>query len=52
MPGFAIAVTDALEPLVPFVPEIVVSALGEAAVVDGCLAMGTEMAWRQVLRRD
>ena len=51
VPGFAIAVADAMEPLVPFVPEIVVSALGEAAVVDGCLAMGTEMAWQQVLQR-
>jgi predicted NBD/HSP70 family sugar kinase len=50
-PDFAAAVAEALEPMVPFTPEILVSALGEAAVVDGCLAMGTEMAWQQVLSR-
>lgn len=50
-PGFATAVAEALEPMVPFTPAILVSALGEAAVVDGCLAMGMEMAWQQVLAR-
>jgi predicted NBD/HSP70 family sugar kinase len=50
-PGFAAAVAEALEPLVPFVPDILVSALADAAVVDGCLAMGTEIAWQQVLGR-
>lgn len=50
-PGFAAAVAEALDPMVPFRPEILVSALTEAAVVDGCLAMGTEMAWRQILER-
>lgn len=50
-PGFATAVAEALEPMVPFRPEILVSALAEAAVVDGCLAMGTEMAWQQILDR-
>lgn len=50
-PGFADAVAEALEPMVPFRPEILVSALAEAAVVDGCLAMGTEMAWHQILNR-
>lgn len=50
-PGFAPAVAEALEPLVPFLPEIRVSALGDAAVVDGCLAAGLERAWLGVLER-
>jgi predicted NBD/HSP70 family sugar kinase len=50
-PGFAASVATALEPLIPFVPELLVSALGEAAVVDGCLAMGVEMAWQRILER-
>jgi len=50
-PGFAAAVAETLEPMVPFAPEILVSALGEAAVVDGCMAMGMEIAWQQVLER-
>ena len=30
----------------PVVPEVVVSALGDDAVVDGCLAEGMERAWQ------
>jgi hypothetical protein len=29
-------------------PEVRVSALGTHAVVDGCLAAGAELAWRQL----
>lgn len=47
--GFAGAVARALEGLTPLVPEIRVSALGEDAVVQGCLAAGTELAWERVL---
>lgn len=49
-PGFAAEVAAELERLAPFVPEIRVSALGEDAVVDGCLATGMEQAWQRVLR--
>jgi predicted NBD/HSP70 family sugar kinase len=48
-PGFADSVTAALRGLVPVTPEIRVSALGNDAVVDGCLAAGTELAWRRLL---
>lgn len=50
-PGFAEAVGGALESLAPVVPEIRVSALGDDAVVDGCLAAGLEMAWQKLLER-
>jgi predicted NBD/HSP70 family sugar kinase len=50
-PGFAAAVSHAVEPIVPFAPGVVVSALGDDAVTDGCLAMGTELAWRRLLER-
>ena len=50
-PGFASAVAESLDRLAPFVPEIRVSALGDDAVVDGCLAAGMEMAWHRVLER-
>ncbi len=50
-PGFAAQVGAALEALAPVVPEIRVSALGDDAVVDGCLAAGMERAWRRVLER-
>ena len=33
----------------PVLPEVRVSALGTDAVVDGCLASGTELAWQQLL---
>jgi hypothetical protein len=32
------------------VPEIRVTALGEDAVVQGCLAAGAELAWERILR--
>jgi predicted NBD/HSP70 family sugar kinase len=47
--GFATEVGRALERLAPFVPELRVSALGEDAVVQGCLAAGTDLAWAHVL---
>lgn len=50
-PGFAAAVASELGKLVPFVPEVRVSALGQDAVVDGCLALGLERAWERVLDR-
>ncbi|MGD1012716.1 MAG: ROK family transcriptional regulator [Acidimicrobiales bacterium] len=50
-PGFASEVGTALEALTPVVPEIRVSALGDDAVVDGCLAAGMERAWQRVLER-
>ena len=48
-PGFAEAVTSELEGITPVMPDIKVSALGTDAVVDGCLAAGTELAWGQVM---
>src|SRR5499427_2972666 len=48
-PGFAEAVTAELEGITPVMPGIKVSALGTDAVVDGCLAAGTELAWGQVM---
>ena len=48
-PGFAELVTRELEPIAPVMPAIRVSALGTDAVVDGCLAAGTELAWGQVM---
>jgi predicted NBD/HSP70 family sugar kinase len=50
-PGFAAEIGAALEVLAPVVPEIRVSALGDDAVVDGCLAAGMERAWNRVLER-
>ncbi len=47
-PGFAAAVTSELCRLAPVVPEVRVSALGADAVVDGCLAAGTERAWQRL----
>ncbi len=44
-PGFAAAVTVELGKISPVLPEIRVSALGTSAVVDGCLASGTDLAW-------
>jgi len=48
-PGFAEAVTRELEWIAPVMPAIRVSALGTDAVVDGCLAAGTELAWARVM---
>jgi predicted NBD/HSP70 family sugar kinase len=50
-PGFAAAVTGALARLVPFRPPILASALGDDAVVDGCLAAGLERTWERALTR-
>jgi predicted NBD/HSP70 family sugar kinase len=47
-PGFAAEVTRELRPLAPVMPEVRVSALGTEAVVDGCLAAGTGLAWKQL----
>ena len=50
-PGFASRVAEALEGVAAVAPELRVSALGDDAVVDGCLAAGMERAWQTVLRR-
>jgi predicted NBD/HSP70 family sugar kinase len=50
-PGFAEAVIDELKTLAPFVPELRASALGDDAVVEGCVASARERAWRRVLER-
>jgi hypothetical protein len=42
-------VGEELERIAPVMPAIRVSALGTDAVVDGCLAAGTELAWGQVM---
>jgi hypothetical protein len=49
-PGFAAAVAAGLRKLAPVVPEVRVSALGTDAVVDGCLAAGTEHAWERLTK--
>ena len=48
-PGFAGAVSKALEEIAPVLPEVKVSALGTDVVVDGCLAEATAMAWTQLI---
>jgi predicted NBD/HSP70 family sugar kinase len=48
-PGFADEVAARLADLAPIVPEVRPSALGEDAVVDGCLAVGSEQLWEHVL---
>jgi len=47
-PGFAEAVTGELSKLAPVMPDVKVSALGTNAVVNGCLAAGTDLAWQQL----
>ena len=47
--GFAEDVAAELGRLSPVVPEVRPSALGEDAVVDGCLALGRERLWTSVL---
>ena len=47
-PGLAAAVAAELAELSPAVPEVLVSALGRDAVVDGCLAAGGELAWHRL----
>jgi predicted NBD/HSP70 family sugar kinase len=48
-PGFAAEVGARLAELSPVVPEVRPSALGEDAVVDGCLAVGGDQLWERVL---
>jgi predicted NBD/HSP70 family sugar kinase len=48
-PGFAEEVLGRLAELSPLVPEVRPSALGEDAVVDGCLAVGGDRLWERVL---
>lgn len=53
--GFAEAVRARLSALAPIVPDVRASALGDDAVVDGCLASGAEQLWehvRDVVARD
>ncbi|HKD90222.1 MAG TPA: ROK family protein [Streptosporangiaceae bacterium] len=47
-PGFAAAVEAELRKLSPVTPQVRVSALGTEAIVDGCLAAGTELAWQRL----
>jgi predicted NBD/HSP70 family sugar kinase len=49
-PGFAEEVRTRLGELSPVVPEVRPSALGEDAVVDGCLAVGGDQLWGRILR--
>jgi predicted NBD/HSP70 family sugar kinase len=48
-PGFAEEVGRELAQLSPVVPDVRSSALGEDAVVDGCLAVGSDQLWERVL---
>ena len=48
-PGFAAAVGGELARVSPVVPDVRPSALGEDAVVDGCLAVGSDRLWERVL---
>ena len=48
-PGFAKEVSARLADLSPIVPEVRPTALGEDAVVDGCLAVGGDELWERVL---
>jgi predicted NBD/HSP70 family sugar kinase len=48
-PGFADAVSAELQTLAPVRPPVRVSALGSDAVVDGCLAAGGDLAWKQLM---
>ncbi len=47
--GFAEEVGAALARLSPVVPDVLPSALGENAVVDGCLAVGGDQLWERIL---
>jgi predicted NBD/HSP70 family sugar kinase len=48
-PGFAEEVGYELTRISPIVPPVRPSALGEDAVADGCLAIGSERLWERVL---
>ncbi len=47
--GFAEEVGAALARMSPVVPDVLPSALGENAVVDGCLAVGGDQLWERIL---
>ena len=49
-PGFAEEVGVVLARLSPVVPDLRPSALGENAVVDGCLAVGGDQLWERIMR--
>jgi len=44
-PGLVESITAELAKIAPVMPDVRVSALGTDAVVDGCLAEGTSLAW-------
>ena len=46
--GFVDLVRDELARIAPVLPELRVSALGDDAVVDGCLAAGADRVWEAV----
>jgi predicted NBD/HSP70 family sugar kinase len=48
-PGFADMVHAELRGMAPVVPDIRVSARGTDAVVDGCMAAATDLAWQRLL---
>jgi predicted NBD/HSP70 family sugar kinase len=48
-PGFAEEVSSQLARISPVVPDVRPTALGEDAVVDGCLAVGGDELWERVL---
>src|SRR5262249_27659917 len=48
-PGFAEEVSARLADLSPIVPEVRPTALGDDAVVNGCLAVGGDQLWERVL---
>jgi predicted NBD/HSP70 family sugar kinase len=48
-PGFADAVSGQLQTMAPARPAVRVSALGYDAVVDGCLAAGSDLAWNRLM---
>lgn len=50
-PGFAEAIVAELQTLVPFAPQVSVTALGTDAIVDGALVLGLELAWERTLER-
>jgi predicted NBD/HSP70 family sugar kinase len=48
-PGFADAVAAEVARVSPIVPDLRATALGDDAVVDGCISTGTEELWQRVL---
>lgn len=48
-PGFAEEVSSQLARISPVAPDVRPSALGDDAVVDGCLAVGGDQLWERVL---